>query len=116
MDPGLVSIEGKLVKGVATADAEKAIEVELGKMKAELVSDTELQKVKNKTESIIAFEDMSVMSRANSLAFYELTGNAELINEELGKYQQVTAEEIRDYSRKIFDAGNSNTLYYNSKN
>lgn len=116
MDPGLVSIEGKLVKGIAAADAENAIEAELDKIKADLVNETELQKVKNKTESIIAFEDMSVMSRANSLAFYELTGNAELINEELAKYQQVTAEEIREYSRKIFDAGNSNTLYYNSKN
>ncbi|GGH82354.1 putative Zn-dependent peptidase [Filimonas zeae] len=116
MDPGLVTIEGKLVKGVNTSDAEKAIEEELEKIKTDLVSEAELQKVKNKTESIIAFEDMSVMSRANSLAFYELTGNAALINEELAKYQQVTTEEIRDYSRKIFDAANSNTLYYNSKN
>ena len=36
--------------------------------------ETELQKVKNKTESMIAFEDMSVMNRANSLAYYELSG------------------------------------------
>lgn len=116
LDPGLVAIEGKLVKGVATADAEKAVEVELDKIKADLVNDNELEKVKNKTESIIAFEDMSVMSRANSLAFYELIGDVELINEELTKYQEVTTEEIRDYSRQIFDAGNSSTLYYNSKN
>lgn len=116
IDPGLVSIEGKLVKGIKTADAEKAIEAELDKIKADLVNESELEKVKNKTESIIAFEDMSVMSRANSLAFYELLGDVELINEELSKYQVITAEEIRSYSNEILNSDNSNTLYYNSKN
>ncbi|BAV09612.1 Predicted Zn-dependent peptidase [Filimonas lacunae] len=116
MEPGLVAIEGKLVKGVKLEDAEKAVEVELNRIKSELVNDTELEKVKNKTESIIAFEDMSVMSRANSLAFYELTGDVELINEELGKYQAITTEDILAHSKEIFDENNSSTLYYNSKN
>ena len=49
-----------------------------GKAEAGRISEAELQKVKNKTESMIAFEDMSVMNRANSLAFYELLGDADL--------------------------------------
>ena len=116
LDPGLVAIEGKLVKGVKMDDAENAIEAELEKIKTQLVSDDELQKVKNKTESIIAFEDVTVMSRANSLAFYELLGNPELINEELAKYNAVTAEEIRSLSEQIFDPANSNVLRYYSNN
>lgn len=67
-DAGLVVVEGKLVKGVTMEEAEKAVEQELDKMKNELVSEAELQKVKNKTESMIAFEDMSVLNRAQSLA------------------------------------------------
>ena len=59
-------------------------------LKDELVMETELQKVKNKTESMIAFEDMSVMNRANSLAYYEMLGDAELMNIELEKYAAVT--------------------------
>ena len=55
---------------------------------------------------------MSVMNRANSLAFYELLGNANLMNEELDKYQAVTPEAIRRHARLIFDVNNSNTLYY----
>ena len=86
------AIEGKLVKGVKMEDAEKAVEEELEKMKTELVSETELQKVKNKTESMIAFEDMSVMNRANSLAYYELLGDAAWMNSELEKYDAVTAK------------------------
>ena len=63
--------------------AEKAVKNILDKMKQEVVMENELQKVKNKTESLIAFEDMSVMNRANSLAFYELLGDAAWINFEL---------------------------------
>jgi predicted Zn-dependent peptidase len=64
---------------------------------------------------MIAFEDMTVMSRANSLAYYELLGNANLMNEELGKYQAITAEDIQQYSQQIFDVNNNNTMRYYSK-
>jgi predicted Zn-dependent peptidase len=114
-DPGLVVVEGKLIKGVSLADADKAVEEELARMQSEKISELELTKVKNKTESAIVFEDMSVMNRANSLAIYELLGDANMMNTELGKYQAVTADEILTTSRQIFDANNSNTLYYQSK-
>ncbi|TWI83069.1 putative Zn-dependent peptidase [Lacibacter cauensis] len=116
IDNGLLTIEGKLVKGVKIEDAEAAVNEEVQKMTQELVDEKELQKVINKTESTILFEDMSVMSRANSLAYYELLGDAELMNTELGKYQSITAEEVLAESKKIFDERNSNTLYYLSKN
>ena len=116
VDAGLLTIDGKLVKGVSMEEAEKAIEEELEKLKTEKIDETELQKVKNKTESVIAFEDMSIMNRANSLAFYELLGNADLMNTELGRYQQVTAEDIQKEAAHIFREGNSNTLWYRSKN
>lgn len=116
LDTGLLAIEGKLVKGVNIITAETEIENELSKIKNELVADSELQKVKNKTESLIAFEDMTIINRASSLAFYELLGNAEFINEELSKYQAVTAQDIQQYSQLIFRPENSSVLYYYSNN
>ncbi|MEP6466388.1 MAG: pitrilysin family protein [Parafilimonas sp.] len=116
LDAGLVAIEGKLVKGVNMQDAEDAIEEQLNNIKEENISEDELQKVKNKTESLIAFEDIAVMSRANSLAFYELLGNADLINQELSKYNEVTIADIKQFSKQIFDVNNSNVLYYYSNN
>jgi predicted Zn-dependent peptidase len=113
-DAGLLAIEGKLVKGVKMEEAEKGVEEVLEGLKKEPVMETELQKVKNKTESMIAFEDMSVMNRANSLAYYELLGDAELMNTELGKYAAVTTQDILEESRNIFRRENSNTLYYYS--
>jgi predicted Zn-dependent peptidase len=116
IDNGLLAIEGKLVKGIKMEDAEKAVDEELEQMKKETVSETELDKVKNKTESTIAFEDMSVMNRANSLAFYELLGDAELMNTELEKYTAVTTADILEESRNIFRDENSSALYYYSNN
>lgn len=116
VENGLLAIEGKLVKGIDMQIAEQALNQALEKMKLELISELELQKIKNKTESVIAFEDMSVMSRANSLAFYELLGDANLMNTELEKYQAITAEDIQHYANKIFDTNNSNTIYYYSNN
>ena len=116
LDAGLLVIEGKLVKGIKMGDAEIAVEAELEKMRTEKVTSTELQKVKNKVESLIAFEDMSLTNRAKSLAFYELLGDAEQMNHELEKYNVVTEEDILKESRIIFRPENSNTLYYYSKN
>ena len=114
-DKGLVAIEGRLVNGVALETAEKAVEEELEKIKTALVKEAELQKVKNKTESMIAFEDMSVMNRAISLATYELLGDAQLMNTELQRYRDVSVEDIQQYSSAIFREENSNTLFYHSK-
>jgi zinc protease len=113
---GLLAIEGKLVKGVRMEDAEAAVELELNKMKDHLVTEEELQKVKNKTESMIAFEDMSVMSRANSLAYYETLGDASWMNYELEKYGSVTTGDILQESKTIFRNTNCNTIHYLSDN
>ena len=64
----------------------------------------------------MAFEDMSLTNRAASLAIYELMGDANLINTELSRYQQVTPEKILEESRKIFTKENCSTLYYLSNN
>ena len=115
VDPGLVVIEGKLIKGVSLEAADAAVEEELEKLRSGMISEKELTKIKNKTESAIVFEDMSVMNRANSLAIYELLGDVNMMNTELDKYHAVTAEEILAGSREIFDVRNSNTLYYHSE-
>ena len=115
-DAGLLVIEGKLVKGTDIKKAEAAINEELKKLQAVGITVAELEKVKNKTESALAFEDMSVMNRASSIAMYELLGDADLMNSELAKYQAVTAENILAETRIIFDENNCSTMYYMSSN
>lgn len=116
IDPGLVCIEGKLVKGVNMENAEREVEKILSYLKEEPILNTELEKVKNKTESMLAFEDMSLLNRANSLAFYELLGDANLMNTEFGKYEAVTVADIQKVAEEVFREDNSNTLCYYASN
>ncbi|MFT3979124.1 MAG: pitrilysin family protein [Ferruginibacter sp.] len=115
-DAGIMVIEGKLVKGVDIKVADAAVTKELQKMQQEGISSAELEKVKNKAESAMAFEDMSVANRASSLAIYELLGDAGLMNKELDKYRVVTAEQIATQCKIIFDENNCSTMYYLSNN
>jgi predicted Zn-dependent peptidase len=116
VDKGLLAIEGKLVKGVKMEDAEAAINEEIEKLKKGGISDKELTKIKNKTEATLAFEDMSVLTRANNLAFYELLGDVNLFNHDRDKYFAVTGDDILQYSQKIFNPNNCSTLKYYSEN
>lgn len=115
IDPGLLVIEGKIVEGKSLEDADKAIEEELERLVEHGVTDEELAKAKNKIEAMITFEDMSILSRANNLAFYELLGDAAMINEEWNRYQSVTAQFLQETAKDIFRVENSNTLYYKKK-
>jgi len=112
LDPGLFIIEGKLVEGVTVEAAEKAIWAELDKIKSELVSDAELTKVKNKVESVLVFSEMSLLDKAMNLAYYELLGDAALLNQETEAFLKVEAEDIKRISNETFNSNSSSTLYY----
>lgn len=112
LDPGLLVIEGKIREGKSIEEANEAVEKEIEKLVREGVSDSELQKAKNKIEAMIAFEDMSLLNRANNLAFYELMGDAALINDEWDKYQAVTREFLQETASNVFRKENCSTLFY----
>ena len=116
LDAGLLAIDGQLVKGVDIKKAEEAIEAELDKIRHGIVDERELHKVQNKTESVMAFEDMSVMNRAGSLAFYELLGDGELMNTEFKKYQDVKVQDLKRIANEVLQPSNSNTLWYLAEN
>lgn len=112
LDEGLFIVEGKLVEGVAMEQAENAIWTELQKIATSLVSEEELTKVKNKSESIMVFSEMNLLDKAMNLAFYELLGDADLLNVEINKYLSITAEQIQEIAQETFKKEKSSTLYY----
>jgi zinc protease len=114
-DNGLFVISGKLSDGVTVEQAEAGIEVELQKIKTELVPKDELEKCKNKIESTLIFTEMDVLNKATNLAISELLGDAELINQEAEKYQKVTAENIKCVANGVLQKENCSTLYYLKK-
>ena len=112
LDPGLLVVEGKIVEGRSINEANEAIEKEMLKLTEEGITTEELEKAKNKIEAMIEFEDMNILSRANNLAFYELLGDANLINTELSKYNAVTSSYLQETAKSILRSNNSSTLLY----
>ena len=112
LDEGLFVVEGKLIADVDMETAEKAIWEELHQMTAALVSEDELTKVKNKSESIMLFAEMNLLDKAMNLAYYELLGDAQLLNTEIDKYLDITADQIKQAAAITFVKEKSSTLYY----
>jgi zinc protease len=115
LDAGLIVVEGKVKEGKTLEAANAAVKEQINILLSNGITEDELQKAKNKIEAMIAFEDMSILSRANNLAFYELLGDAALINDELNQYQQVSADSLLAMAKHIFRDENENTLLYQAK-
>jgi predicted Zn-dependent peptidase len=115
LDAGLIVVEGKVKEGKTLEVANAAVKEQINILLSNGITEDELQKAKNKIEAMIAFEDMSILSRANNLAFYELLGDAALINDELNQYQQVSADSLLAMAKHIFRDENENTLLYQAK-
>ena len=114
MDAGLFVISGKLVKGVSFEQAEEALDQELNKLKSEPVKPKEMQKIRNHIESMQAFSEMRVLDKAINLAYYELLGDARLVNELHQKYAAVRSHQVMDQAQKVLQPENCSTLYYNA--
>lgn len=112
IDPGLLVIEGKPAEGISIEQAEAAIWEELELLKSTQLSKAELQKIKNKAESTLVFSELNVLNKAMNLAYFELLGNVELINEEALMYQAITVEDIQTQAQTIFVKENCSTLIY----
>jgi len=114
-DNGLFVVSGKIANGISMKEAEKAIDTELNKLKNNLLAEREISKVKNKVESNLVFARMNVLDKAINLAFAEVLGDADMINQEAEKYQAVTTLKLRETAQSIFQPGNCSTLYYLKK-
>ncbi len=116
IDPGLLIIEAKPVEGVSLEKLETAIWKEINKLRRWKVPKKEFQKIKNKIESTLVFTEMNITNKAMNLAFYEVLGDANLINEEAEKYQVLTNIDLQNVAKNILTKENCSTLYYKGKN
>jgi len=115
IDPGLLIIEGRPMPGVSLEEAEAAIWKELELLKKEGPTELELQKYKNKIESLLIFSESNILNKAINLAYFELLGDANLINTEKAAYLNVTREDIIRLSKNIFTEENCSELYYKAE-
>jgi predicted Zn-dependent peptidase len=112
-DPGLTMAFSLANMGVAPEDVEAAMNEEIERMKTELISDDELQKLRNQIENGFVSANSSVAGIAESLANYRMYfGDTNLINTEVERYMKVTPEDIRAAAQKYYTPENRVVLYF----
>lgn len=111
-DPGLLIIEGKPTNGVSMEAAEAALWEEINLLVEQPIAQSELEKIVNKSESSLVFSEVSVLNKAINLAFFELVGDASIINRETVLYQAVTVADIQRVATDIFRRENCSKLIY----
>lgn len=112
-DPGLGIIFGLANDGVDPSNMEAMIDDEFNKVKNELITEKEFEKLQNQIEAAFVSSNGSVAGIAESLANYHMYyGDANLINKEIKRYQKVTREDIQRVAKKYFNKENRVVLYY----
>ena len=110
---GLFITFGLTNMGKSPEDLENGMLTEIKKVKDELISDQELQKLKNQMENAFVSSNSTVAGIAESLADYHVYyGDANLINREIDRYMAVTKEDIMNVAKKYLVEDNSVVLYY----
>ncbi|HZW78183.1 MAG TPA: pitrilysin family protein [Flavobacteriaceae bacterium] len=99
------------------ADLTAEIDKEMARLKTELISEHEYEKLQNIYRNNFIRANASVEGIAHSLATYStLYGNTKLINTELDIYKSITREEILEVARKYLNANQRLVLDYLPKN
>ncbi len=94
-------------------DLIKEVDDEILILQSELISDNDLQKLKNIYDNNYVNENASIEGIAGNLAtFYMLYKDVNLINTEIEMYRSITKEEIRDVAKKYLNPNQRLVLDY----
>ncbi len=112
-DPGLTMAFSLANMGIDPKVVEEAMNEEIEKVKNELISEKEFQKLRNQMENNFVQANSTVAGIAESLANYHMYyGDANLINTEINRYMAVTKEDIRKAAQKFYVKDNRVVLYF----
>ncbi|MDD2344843.1 MAG: pitrilysin family protein [Bacteroidales bacterium] len=115
IDEGLLYIVGKIAEGIDPKQANDAINEELKLLIHEGIKSTELEKVINKTISVMMFSKMNILNKAMNLAYFECLGKIDLINNEIDRYRKIEIEDLLRVGNQMFTNNNLSDLFYLSK-
>ena len=112
IDPGLIIVQGKLMKGIDLRQADESVnEVINGLLTKNGVKD-EIEKVKNRFESSTVFSNTSILNKAANLSFFELLGNPGLINNEVKAFRSVSYSMVIEALKRYLIPSNCSTINY----
>jgi zinc protease len=101
-DPNLFTVYAGVMPGKTTEEVEKTLYAEIEKLKAEPVSDEELQKAKNQIEASFVMGQDSVFSQAMLLGQFESVAGWRLLDSYLDNIKAVTREDVLRVAKEYF--------------
>lgn len=91
----------------------KEIDVEIEKVRTDLISEADMEKLKNQMEIQVVSQNQRMLGLAENLAnSYTFYKNTNYINQELNDYKKITREQIREVARKYLGPDQRVVLYY----
>jgi len=103
IDNGLFVITGKINPNRSLEELDAALWPLLEKYKAKKMSKPSLQQLILKLQTAKAFQDQGLLSRAMNLSFFELLGDAALINQESARFSSIQTADLQTYAQQLFD-------------
>jgi zinc protease len=103
IDPSVFSVTAQLMPGKEPAEIEREMDRLLEQMKAELISDRELQKAKNQIESAFIYAQDSIFGQAMKIGYYEAVGGWRLMDGYLDGIRKVSREDIQRVAKAYLD-------------
>ncbi len=111
--PGINLVFALTNMGVDPKEVEEIINEEFEKVRNELISENELQKLRNQIENQMVNSNTTIARRAINLANYHLLYNdTNLINTEIERYMEVEREDIIRVAQEYFREDNRVVLYW----
>lgn len=111
VEPGVLRIQATLLPDVNFEEANNALCEEIC-MAINSITDYEVEKYVNKFESNRLFTNINIDERAANLAYFEMLGNADMINSEIDSYRTIGKQDIKSFASSLFNEENSSTIFY----
>jgi len=105
-DPYLFYLSAEPLPNKETTEVEKALDQEIERLQKELVSERELEKVKNQMEASFVFGQDSIFYQAMVLAQHEIAFGWRAIDDYLPSIRKVTPEDIQRVAKKYLISDN----------
>ena len=112
LDPGILVIQGTVCEGIDFDTAKTKVFDSIFDYIESGINERSLQKVKNQTESSLAFMEVEILNKAMNLAMAANSGDPNLVNQEADKINQVSIEEMKNWADKLFKKGCHHVLWY----
>lgn len=112
-DPGMAVMLSIAAQGVKPEDLLASMQTEVDKVKSQLISNEEYEKLMNEAETDFVNQNQRELGVVTNLAtYYTFMKNADLINTELDHYKKITKEDLKRVADKYFTKENSLVVYY----